>query len=127
MCSPPIVVAVIENDHSILRAFQRLLSARGYCVELFRSGEEFRSAAGESRAACAIIDVHLGAGVSGFDVAREISSRTQPIPFLLMTASLDASFARRAAELGSAALLEMPFSDAQLFTALDRAVGKNPE
>jgi FixJ family two-component response regulator len=127
MCSSSIVIAVIENDHSILRAFQRLLSARGYCVELFRSGEEFRSAADVSRAACVIIDVHLGAGVSGFDVAREISSRTQPIPFLLMTGSLNASFARRAAELGSVALLAKPFSDDQLFAALDRALGKHPE
>ena len=71
-----------------------------------------------------MIDVHLGAGVSGFDVAREISTRTQPIPFLLMTASLDASVARRAAELGSAGLLEKPFSDAQLFAALDRALAQ---
>jgi FixJ family two-component response regulator len=127
MDSPSIVIAVVENDHSTLRALQRLLAQRGYSVELFHSGEEFLDAAAVSRAACAVIDVHLGAGVSGFDLAREISAQPQPIPFLLMSASLDASFPRRAAGLGCVAFLEKPFADGELFAALDRALGRNPD
>jgi len=126
MVSPPIVIAVVENDLSCLRAIQRLLSLRGYAVEPFRSGEEFLRAADASEAACALIDVNLGAGVSGFDVARELSSRSQHIPFLLMTATLDATVARRAARLGSVACLGKPFDEEELFAALDRALGRCP-
>ena len=126
MPTPPSskVIAVVENDSGCLRALQRLLVAGGYEVEPYRSAEEFQAAAATSRAACALIDSHLGAGLSGLDLARELASQKTRIPFLLMSASLDAALPRRAAELGCAAYLEKPFADWKLLAAIERALGK---
>ena len=121
--SAAIVVAVVENDVACLRALQRMLLAHGYEVEPHRSAEEFQAATATSRAACAVIDTHLGAGLSGLDLARAIAAHESHIPFILMSASLDASFPKRAADLGCAVYLEKPFADWKLLAAIDRAIG----
>jgi FixJ family two-component response regulator len=119
------VIAIVENDQGCLRAVRRLLVARGYGVEAYRSAEEFLAAAPASEAGCALIDIHLGAGLSGLDLACRIRSQERPIPFLLMTASIDASHPVRAAELGCVAFLEKPFADWKLQAALDLALNRS--
>jgi FixJ family two-component response regulator len=116
------VIAVVENDQGCLRALRRLLVARGYGVEAYRSAEEFLAATPASEAGCVLIDIHLGAGLSGLDLACRIRSRERPVPFLLMTASIDAAFRERAIEAGCVAFLEKPIADGALWAALDRAL-----
>jgi FixJ family two-component response regulator len=54
------VVAVVDDDSSVLNAIDALLSAHGYGRELYGSARAFLSDAVTSTASCAIIDVQLG-------------------------------------------------------------------
>lgn len=119
-----IVVAVVENHNGSLRALQRMLLSLGFGVEAYHSAEAFLGALEFSEAACALVDVHLGAGMSGLDLARELSTSNRRIPLLLMSASVDATLGQKAAALGCVDFLEKPFLEERLLGALRAALGQ---
>src|SRR5438034_6586220 len=69
-------IAVVDDDHSILRALRRLLGAAGFTVNTFGSGEELLAWEGLGTIECLILDVHL-AGLSGFDVQERLTDRSE--------------------------------------------------
>jgi FixJ family two-component response regulator len=123
MPKQPVVVAVIDNEPSLLRAIGRLLSASGYRVEQFASGEEFLNA--KSTASIAIIDIDLG-GISGLDLGRALSASDPAYPIIFMTGSDDTAVLKDAADLGCVALLEKPFEESDLLDALEMAATWRP-
>src|SRR6185503_9869322 len=69
-CMPPKrqLVAVIDDDPSVLKALDRQVSAAGYRSHAFASAEEFLAVAAFCGAACVVCDIHLG-GMSGLQLA----------------------------------------------------------
>ena len=67
--SPPLVVAVIEDDASARTALGRLLRASGFEPALFESAEAFIDASPPSL--CAIVDVQLP-GMSGIELQQRL-------------------------------------------------------
>jgi FixJ family two-component response regulator len=116
------LIAIVENDAACRRSLTRLLKASGFEVAPFASGEEFLAGSEGVRVDCILIDVHLGPGLGGFDLARELAKRDRRTPFVLMTASLDPSYAQRAADLGSRHFLHKPFDAEELLAALRYAL-----
>jgi chemosensory pili system protein ChpA (sensor histidine kinase/response regulator) len=117
MSSVPLI-AIVQNDLADPSTLSRLLADNGYEVATFRSAERFLEVSDDLRPDCVLIDIHLGAGERGFDLARELATRDRRTPFILMTMSLHPSHAERAAELGSRHLLHKPFDDEELLSAL---------
>ena len=67
------VVAVIDDDETILRAMGYLLSSLGFQTELYGSAEAFIAAATRSEAACLVVDMQLG-DLAGIELARHLSA-----------------------------------------------------
>jgi FixJ family two-component response regulator len=111
------VVAVIEDNPSILRALKHLLSAYGYEPELYSSGNGFLAAVEASEASCLLIDVHLGKDC-GIEFAGRLAKAGFHFPILFMTARDDDAVAKQAAEAGCVALLRKPISAEVLIGAL---------
>ena len=118
---PAPTVCVVDDDVSLLRAMQRLLSVDGYDVVTFASAEEFLASPSRARAACLVLDVHLG-GLSGFELLERLAASGFRIPILLMTARDDAPTRDRARRAGAVAYLRKPFDDESLLGAIHRAV-----
>lgn len=111
------VVAVIDDNLSILGAMSRLLSELGYRTELYASAKEFLDAALMSEAHCLIVDIQLGE-ICGIDLVRGLASRGFAIPIIFMTANNNELIKRRATEIGCVAYLVKPFSANALKEAL---------
>jgi len=111
------VVAVIDDNLSILGALSRLLSGLGYRTELYASAREFLDAALLTEAHCLIVDVHLGESC-GIELARHLATAGFAIPIVFMTADNSESVKKRAAEVGCLAFLIKPFSTNDLEEAL---------
>ena len=59
-------IAVIDDDASVRKAFGRLLSAVGFEVKVYASGEEFLQACVEPLPDCAVLEMHMP-GLSGLE------------------------------------------------------------
>ena len=126
MPTNPRTVAVVEDNTSCRLALQRILYAHGYRVEAFESAEAYLAVADVSLAFCLVVDVQLGAGLTGFELAEEIAASGLSRPVIFMSAADDDDAQRRARELGCVEFLAKPFSVDALFAAIHRASTLRP-
>jgi FixJ family two-component response regulator len=117
-------IAIIEDDASMRAALVRLLSAMGYSIEQYDSSEIFLANVERCKAACLIIDVHLG-DLSGLDLARHPAVVALGRPVILNSATADAAVRQQAAAVGCCAFLTKPFTANELLDALLRAAARS--
>jgi FixJ family two-component response regulator len=113
------VVAIIEDDPSMLSAVARLLRAHGVIPETYASAEAFLVNIAASKANCLLIDIHLG-GLSGIDLCRRLKAYDRFRNIILMTAVDNKVTENKAIEAGCTAYLRKPFSDRVLIDAIAR-------
>ena len=82
------VVAIIDDDPSMLDAMDRLLSSMGYQTERYASAEEFVDTAMKSKAAGLIVDMQLD-GMSGLELGYQLSAMGLTLPIIFVTGSQD--------------------------------------
>ena len=115
------IVAVVDDDPSMLRATSNLLDAHGIAARLFASAEEFLCLDATSPVDCLLLDVHLG-GMSGIELRRKLAISRSTLPVIFMTALDDADTREQAQKTGCIAFLRKPYSARQLIAAIEKAV-----
>jgi FixJ family two-component response regulator len=112
------VIGVVDDDASIVRALTRLLTAAGFSVKTFQSGEDLLASSELGTIDCLILDVHLG-GLSGFDVQERLVSMRHACPIVFITAHDDMATSERARRSGTAQYLRKPFDESALIVAIE--------
>lgn len=115
------IVAVVDDDPSMLGAAENLLDANGYKAELFASAEDFLSSGRASQIDCLLLDIHLG-GLSGIELQRQLKASHSKLPIIFMTAIEDEAVRRQALNAGCVACLRKPFPASRLVDAIEKAV-----
>ena len=115
------VVAVVDDDQSMLSAAENLLDAHGFMTIRFSSAEEFLGDRGGTRADCLLVDIHLN-GVSGIELRRQLKVSHPDLPVIFMTALDDEAVRHQALEVGCVTFLHKPFPAHQLIEAIKSAV-----
>ena len=115
------LVCVVDDDASLLRAMHRLLSVGGFHAVTFDSAEAFLEYPSRARAACLVVDVHLGA-LSGFDLQARLAASGSRVPILFITACDDVLTRERARRAGAVDYLQKPVDDEVLLGAIQRAI-----
>ena len=115
------VVAVVDDDQSMLNAAESLLDAHGFTTMKFPSAEEFLGSGEAMRADCLLLDIHLD-GVSGIELRRQLKVSHPKLPVIFMTALDDEAVRRQALEAGCVTFLHKPFPAHELIEAIERAV-----
>lgn len=116
------IIAIVDDDSSVLRSIRRLLQSVGYAVATFASGGEFLEAWPRMRTACLILDVHLG-GMSGFEVQERLAADGAGVPIIFISAHDDTLTRERIRRSGAAGHLWKPFDDGALLDAIRAAIG----
>jgi FixJ family two-component response regulator len=116
------VVAIVDDDASMLKGLERLLNVHGFATEVYTSAEAFLAGAAASEAGCLVLDIKLG-GISGIELQRRLTAAGSRLPVIFMTAVDSEVVQREATEAGCIAYLRKPFSTRQLIGAIDKAVG----
>jgi len=114
------VVAVVDDDPSMLKAIARLLGAHGFDAEVFASAEAFLRRDATKDAVCLVLDIHLG-GMSGIELRRRLTDSGSPLPIIFITAVDDEATQQEAVAAGCAAYLHKPFPATQLIGAIQAA------
>ena len=118
----PPIIAVVEDDTSMLRSIQRLLTREGFAVEAYASAEAFLDRNAEGQVGCLLLDIQLPR-MSGMELRQQLAATDCEIPIIFMTALDDDALGQVAAQLGCVAYLHKPFEPGALVTAIEDAIG----
>lgn len=116
------VKVLLVDDHLLVRYGMRAMLERlpGFCcVAEAATGREGVELAGELKPDIAVIDIDLGKGLSGFDVASQIRQQVPQTKILMLTGNPKAQFFQQAIQLGCDAYVLKVDSDAELTQALE--------
>ena len=127
MSEPPTgpLVAVVDDDQSILRSLEQLLESADYRVRLFTLGACLLESGCLSEVACTISDVEMP-GMDGFELLRLVHEARPGLPMILITAYPETL--QRLPLLGASRLrvFTKPFDGQELLAAVADAVRSLP-
>lgn len=115
------IIAIVDDDPSVLRGLKRVLEASHFSTSVFSCAEDFLDHQTTMPVACIVLDIHLS-GMSGIEMRRrlvEIGSRT---PVIFMTSHDSPAFRKEATDAGCVAYLQKPFSGHVLIDTIRNAI-----
>jgi len=118
---PQAIVAVVDDDVSMLDATKVLLQAHGLAARTFVSAEEFLECGAATQVDCLLLDINLG-GMSGIELRRQLEVSASTLPVIFMTALDDEGTRWQAQVAGCVAFLRKPHSARQLIDAIQKAL-----
>jgi FixJ family two-component response regulator len=118
------LISVVDDDESIRESLPDLLREFGFAAEVFSSAEEFLSSDYIDQTKCLILDVAMP-GMTGPDLQRELTQRSQKIPIVFITAHSSGDVRSHLLKQGAVECLFKPFTDTALLQALNTALQRN--
>jgi FixJ family two-component response regulator len=108
---------VVDDDESVRESLPDLLKEFGFAARAFSSAKEFLSSGCVDETSCLILDIAMP-GMSGPELFQELKRRGKEIPVIFITGQRDEALRARMLKQGAAGFLFKPFSDADLFAAI---------
>jgi FixJ family two-component response regulator len=115
------LVAVVDDDPSVLRSLRSLLLSSGFRVQTFQSAVDFLISAEAAATSCLVLDLRMP-GMTGWDLVSHLIATRRPVPFVVLTAVADPEEAERMMENGAVAFLRKPASGPELLRAIRSAL-----
>ena len=117
------VIAVVDDDQSVVEGVVGLMESVGYPAVGFYSAEEFLGSAQAGRTGCLILDVRMP-GMGGLELQRRLVAEDDHIPIVFITAHGEANASAEALRHGAVAFLRKPFSQESLLEAVRSALAR---
>ena len=115
------LVAILDDDESVLRSLQDLIESDGLSTLCFGSAEQFLDSDARNTAACLIADIRMP-GMSGLELQAKLKTERCRIPVIFITAHGDAEMRIHAMREGAVEFLSKPFDDAVLLDIVHAAL-----
>jgi FixJ family two-component response regulator len=119
------LIAVVDDDASVLRALTRLLRSAGFAVEAFGSGDDLLAWDRLGTVDCLVLDVHLG-GLTGFELQERLAAMQAAPPIVFITADEEVAARERARRGADGQCLSKPVDAASLIGAIRDALDRRP-
>ena len=113
-------IAVVDDDSSVRRALQRLLTAMDFNVAGFASAEEFLSFGALNEFECLVVDIQLD-GMSGLELWSNLATIGCEIPTIFISGAVDEATVT-AKTGGNAVFLTKPLEAEKLRAAVVRTI-----
>jgi FixJ family two-component response regulator len=114
------VIAIVDDDPSVLRALARMLRARALEPRTFGSAREFLASLTTAFPECLIADLQMPE-MTGLELQHRLNREDIRIPTIIITAHYEAGIRKRCEAAGAVAFLAKPVQDAVLLAAIDEA------
>jgi len=111
------VVAVVDDDQSVLQSLEYLLESADYAVRLFVSATAFLESGRLSEVDCLISDVDMP-GTDGFELVRLVRAAHPQLPIILITGFPDRLTRLPPLEGSNPRLFTKPFQGHELLEAV---------
>jgi len=119
------LVAVVDDDPSIVRSLARVLRLDGYEVATFGSGQDFLGAISTSIPQCLVLDVHMPK-MNGFELQGHLAAEGICVPIIFVTAHDTPQTRARAHQCGCSGFFSKPFDPKALSEEIREAVRCQP-
>ena len=116
-----IIIIVIDDDPSILRALRRLVSGAGYEVWTFDRPSALLKSDLPKTGACLIVDIDLPE-MNGVELCATLAASGCKLPVILITAHTDEETRKLADDAHPVALLIKPFGRELLVSSIQNAL-----
>jgi FixJ family two-component response regulator len=120
------VVYVVDDEQVVRRALVRLLTAAGRLAHAFESAQAFLDGHDPDVPGCAVLDYAMP-GQNGLELQKALAARGSVLPIIFLTGHGDVPISVQAMKDGAVDFLTKPVDDAELLTAIDRALEHNRE
>ena len=120
------VVFIVDDDASMRRSIQDLLSSVTLQSQSFATPKEFFDSKRADCPSCLILDVRLP-GMSGLDCQRRLAEAGVTIPIIFITGHGDVPVTVRAMKSGAVEFLTKPFRPQELLDAVQQALERDKE
>jgi diguanylate cyclase (GGDEF)-like protein/PAS domain S-box-containing protein len=118
-------ILIVEDERIVARSLKMALEDLGYNVPaIVHSGTQVMSKVAEVRPNLILMDIQLGTGPDGIDVAQAIAQEFD-IPIIYITAHSDEVTLNRAKQTQPLGYILKPFQDRDLRTAIETALYKH--
>ena len=115
------VVAVVDDDSSMLGATKELLEACGFVTMAFASAEDYLKSGQQHQTACLIADIRMP-GMSGLELQAQLNADQCRIPTIFITAHGDERMRMQALRAGAVEFLAKPFDNDVLLESVRAAL-----
>lgn len=116
-----IVVHIVDDEEPVRNSLAFLLGAAGFAVRTHASAMAFLQVSSSIRNGCLVTDLRMP-DMDGVELLRELRSRDEMLPAIVVTGHGDVQMAVAAMKTGAMDFIEKPFDDDVLITAIQRAV-----
>jgi FixJ family two-component response regulator len=118
----PGLISVVDDDESLRESLPDLLGTLGFAARSFASAVDFLASDALADTRCLILDVSMPV-MTGPELQRELSRRKLNIPIIFITGQHDRDLRATLLARGAVACLFKPFTEQDLRSALDCAIG----
>ena len=115
------MVAIVDDEHAVRRALQRLLGTAGFDARPYARGDEFMNHL--DGVDCVILDLHLP-GMSGSEVQTALAARGCHIPVVVITGNDTPANRARSLADGAYAYLTKPVDGEELLQSLQQSLAQ---
>jgi len=120
----PKVIAIVDDDASVLAALVGLIRSLGFITHSFPSARELLTSGVVRECACLISDIQMPE-MSGIELQNALHAEGIAIPIVFVTAFPDERVQAKAIEAGAACVLQKPFAEESLVDCLQKVL-KSP-
>ena len=118
------VVFIVDDDASVRRSIQDLLSSVSLRSEAFATPHEFLASQRADCPGCLVLDVRLP-GMSGLDFQRALAEAGVSLPIIFITGHGDVPMSVQAMKSGAVEFLLKPFRTQELLDAIQQALDRD--
>lgn len=122
MAQPAPRVALVDDDDSVRKALERLLSASRFDITTYGSAREFLKSLKLMMPDCLVVDLRMP-DIDGLDLQRHLVRAGIVIPTIVITAHNEPGTLERCQAAGASKLLLKPLIGNSLIDAINRVVG----
>jgi FixJ family two-component response regulator len=119
------LIYVVDDDPSVRRSLDRLLTFAGFQPVSFSSASEFLQASHDNDSpSCLVLDMRLP-GLDGLELQKVLAGNKLSPPIVFITGHGDIPMSVKAIKEGAIDFLSKPFSDKALLDAVAQALDKS--
>ena len=115
------LIAIVDDDQAMRESISDYLNRANYRVKAYSSGEAMLAEAFDLDIGVIICDLKMP-GMSGIEVLKELQTRDDAPPIILITAHGDIPTAVEAIQIGAYDFIEKPFEPQNLRLMIDQAI-----
>jgi len=120
------IVFIVDDDASVRRSIEDLLSSVALRCESFATPQEFLDSKRAKCAGCLVLDVRLP-GMSGLDFQHALGEAGVSLPIIFITGHGDIPMSVKAIKSGAVEFLIKPFRSQDLLDAIQQALDRDRE